>query len=126
MDPDPETNTNAPRATTTDASVDANAETGTNADADTETETEPAHPPAETLADEPPSAKLVFKVLEHDAPLTQQELADETMLPRRTVRFALSRLDEAGLVDDRVSFRDARQSVYSLTDDGERITAPSS
>ena len=81
-------------------------------------------PPAELLADEPPSAKLVFKVLEHDAPLTQQELAEETMLPRRTVRFALSRLDEAGLVEDRVSFRDARQSVYSLTDDGEQVVTP--
>lgn len=84
----------------------------------------PPAQPADALADEPPSAKLVFKVLEHDAPLTQQELAEETMLPRRTVRFALSRLEEADLVEDRVSFRDARQSVYSLTDAGQRAATP--
>ncbi|MFC6718244.1 winged helix-turn-helix transcriptional regulator [Natrialbaceae archaeon GCM10025810] len=79
-------------------------------------------PPAERLTDQPPSAKLVFKMLEYDGSLTQKELADETMLPQRTVRFALSRLEEVDLVEDRVSFRDARQSVYSLTDAGERAT----
>ena len=78
-------------------------------------------PPAELLADAPPSAKLVFTVLEHDGPLTQQELADETMLPRRTVRYALSRLDEADVVEAQISFRDARKSVYSLTDEGAEI-----
>ncbi|WP_049889429.1 MarR family transcriptional regulator [Natronolimnohabitans innermongolicus] len=77
--------------------------------------------PTATLADEPPSAKLVFKVLEHHDSLTQEQLAEETMLPRRTVRFALSRLDEAGLLDEQVSFRDARQSVYSLSSEGERV-----
>ncbi|RKD88055.1 helix-turn-helix transcriptional regulator [Halopiger aswanensis] len=78
--------------------------------------------PAETLAETPPSAKLVFKALEYDGSLTQAEIAEETLLPRRTVRDALSRLNDAGLVEGRVSFRDARQSVYSLTDDGERAT----
>ncbi|GAB3668425.1 winged helix-turn-helix transcriptional regulator [Halopiger thermotolerans] len=81
--------------------------------------------PREALAETPPSAKLVFKALEYNESLTQAEIAEETMLPRRTVRFALSRLDEAGLVDGRVSFRDARQSVYTLTDDGERVTRTS-
>lgn len=78
---------------------------------------------SETLSDVPPSAKLVFKVLEHDGSLTQGEIADETMLPRRTVRFALTRLEETGVVDAQVSFRDARKSVYSLTDDGAHVRA---
>lgn len=79
-------------------------------------------PPVELLTDQPPSAKLVFKILEYDGSLTQREIADETMLPQRTVRFALSRLEDVGLVEGRVSFRDARQSVYSLTDAGEHAT----
>ncbi|ELY40309.1 MarR family transcriptional regulator [Natronorubrum tibetense] len=82
-------------------------------------------PASETLSDLPPSAKLVFKVLEYNGSLTQGEIADETMLPRRTARFGLSRLKEGGLVEDQVSFRDARQSVYSLTETGEQIRAPS-
>lgn len=80
--------------------------------------------PSEKLSDLPPSAKLVYKVLEHNTALTQQQLAKETMLPKRTVRFAVTRLKEAGLVEGRISFRDARQSVYSLTDDGKQVHAP--
>ncbi|THE63241.1 hypothetical protein D8Y22_19400 [Salinadaptatus halalkaliphilus] len=43
------------------------------------------------------------------------------MLPKRTVRCAVTRLKESGLIEGRVSFRDARQSVYSLTEDGKRV-----
>lgn len=68
----------------------------------------------ETLRDCPPSAKLVAKVLEYDGPLTQQELAEETLLPTRTVRYAVSQLDEVGIVQSRFSFTDARKRVYSL------------
>ncbi|MCU4717072.1 MarR family transcriptional regulator [Halapricum hydrolyticum] len=68
------------------------------------------------LSDLPPSAKLVAKVLEGSAPLSQGELAEESLLPDRTVRYALNRLDEADLVDSRYSFRDARKQVYFLAD----------
>ena len=44
------------------------------------------------LRELPPSAKLVAKVLEGDAPLSQGGLADESLLPDRTVRYALNRL----------------------------------
>jgi len=63
----------------------------------------------------PPSAKLVAKVLDHDDGLTQTELAEETLLPPRTVRYALSRLEEADAVDSRFSFTDARKRLYTLT-----------
>ena len=66
------------------------------------------------LQDLPPSAKLVAKVLETDAPLSQGELANQSLLPDRTVRYALNRLEEADLVDSRYSFRDARKQVYYL------------
>ncbi len=68
----------------------------------------------EGLHDCPPSAKLVAKVLEYDGPLTQQELAEETLLPTRTVRYAVSQLDEIDIVQSRFSFTDARKRVYSL------------
>jgi DNA-binding MarR family transcriptional regulator len=68
----------------------------------------------ERLRELPPSAKLVAKVLETDAPLSQSGLAEETLLPDRTVRYALNRLDEVGLVESRYSFYDARKRVYAL------------
>ncbi len=66
------------------------------------------------LRDLPPSAKLVAKVLEGDAPLSQGGLAKESLLPDRTVRYALNRLEEEDLVDSRYSFEDARKQVYFL------------
>jgi DNA-binding MarR family transcriptional regulator len=62
----------------------------------------------------PPSAKLVAKALEYNDQLTQSQLAEETLLPARTVRYALSRLEEVDAVDSRFSFTDARKRVYSL------------
>lgn len=70
----------------------------------------------EILRELPPSAKLVAKVLEYQDTLTQSELAEETLLPPRTVRYALTRLDEAGLVESRFSFTDARKRIYTLTE----------
>ena len=68
----------------------------------------------ERLRELPPSAKLVAKVLETDAPLSQAQLAEESLLPDRTVRYALSRLEEQGLVHVRYSLQDARKQVYTL------------
>lgn len=70
----------------------------------------------ERLVDLPPSAKLVAKVLEQDAPLTQAELAEETLLPTRTVRYALERLERVDLVHSRPSLRDARKRVYAIAE----------
>jgi DNA-binding MarR family transcriptional regulator len=66
------------------------------------------------LRELPPSAKLVAKVLETDAPLSQGQLAEESLLPDRTVRYALNRLEESELVGSRYSFQDARKQVYYL------------
>ncbi len=67
------------------------------------------------LEDLPPSAKLVYKVLEYDGPLTQKRIVEETMLSARTVRYALERLEDRGVVDEDIYFADARQSLYQLT-----------
>ncbi|WP_262175590.1 MarR family transcriptional regulator [Haloarcula laminariae] len=69
----------------------------------------------ERLRELPPSAKLVAKVLEDEAPLSQGQLAETSLLPDRTVRYALNRLEESELVDSRYSFTDARKQVYFLT-----------
>jgi len=66
------------------------------------------------LDDLPPSAKLVYKVLEYDGPMTQKELVEESMLSARTVRYALDRLAERDVVDEEIYFADARQSLYEL------------
>ncbi|MFP4530706.1 MAG: MarR family transcriptional regulator [Halodesulfurarchaeum sp.] len=70
--------------------------------------------PPSCLDDLPPSAKLVYKVLEYDGPLTQKELVEESMLSARTVRYALDRLDDCECIDERVYFQDARQSLYRI------------
>jgi len=69
---------------------------------------------AEEIADLPPSAKLVYKVLEYDGPLTQKGIVEESMLSPRTVRYALERLDEIDIISEDVYFADARQNLYEL------------
>jgi DNA-binding MarR family transcriptional regulator len=75
------------------------------------------------LEDLPPSAKLVYKVLEYDGPLTQKRIVEETMLSARTVRYALERLEDRNVVDEDIYFADARQSLYQLTCDTDEPAA---
>lgn len=76
---------------------------------------------AETVEDLPPSAKLVFKVLEYNGSLTQKQIVNESMLSARTVRYALERLQGIDIVDEDIYFADARQNLYTL--DGEAVVA---
>ncbi len=62
----------------------------------------------------PPSAKLVYKVLETSGQLTQKDLIRETSLPSRTVRYAIQRLRDEQVLIERHYFTDARQSLYGL------------
>ena len=66
------------------------------------------------IDDLPPSAKLVFKVLEYKGALTQKQIVEESMLSARTVRYALERLEELGVVEEDVYFADARQNLYEI------------
>ncbi len=70
---------------------------------------------AKELIKMPPSAKLVLKVLEYEGPLTQKDIARRTLLPPRTVRYALSLLLKKGLVIKTPNLRDARQSMYYVS-----------
>lgn len=60
----------------------------------------------------PPGAKFVEHILEHQGPMTQAELLEETDLPRSTVRSALQRLEELDRITAEPSSDDARQSFY--------------
>jgi DNA-binding MarR family transcriptional regulator len=76
-------------------------------------EMEPSDAPIRRrVADTPPSAKLVFYVLEKEGPATPSQLACETRLPARTVRSALDTLLEIDLVERRRYVQDARKNVY--------------
>ncbi|ELY95266.1 hypothetical protein C482_16513 [Natrialba chahannaoensis JCM 10990] len=83
-------------------------------DSESKPESEP-HPNT-ALTGLPPSAKLVYKVLEYEGSLTQEELAAESRLCSRTVRYALGKLEKAEQVDSRVCLQDARQSKYQIVE----------
>ena len=68
----------------------------------------------EELTDLPPSAKLVYKVLEYNGPMTQKGIVEESMLSARTVRYALERLEDIDVVSEDVYFADARQNLYEI------------
>lgn len=70
-----------------------------------------------TLTELPPSAKLVYKTLEYEGPLTQGQLAETSLLPARTVRYALSTLQDEAVIDEELYIQDARKRLYSLTTD---------
>ncbi|MDO9539954.1 MAG: winged helix-turn-helix domain-containing protein [Methanocalculus sp.] len=56
----------------------------------------------------------MYKILESGRQMTQKELVMETSLSSRTVRYALRRLKDEGIIIERHSFIDARQSFYAL------------
>lgn len=77
-----------------------------------------------TIEDAPPSAKLVYKVLEYNGALTQKEIVERSMLSQRTVRDALDRLLALDVVTEEVYIPDARQSLYELAIDAQGAEPP--
>ena len=69
---------------------------------------------SEDVRDLPPSAKLVYLIVQETGPCTQAEIHERSLLPRRTVRHALSQLQDAGLVESRPYLGDARQVLYNV------------
>ena len=77
-----------------------------------------------SVASLPPSAKLVYKTLQYEGPLTQSQIADSSLLPQRTVRHALKKLAEADVVSESVYIMDARKSNYHLVGTEEPSADP--
>ncbi len=67
---------------------------------------------ADILPDAPESVKAVLCALEDHEPKTQKDIQEETGLPRRTLYTALRRLKDEGIVQQRISLRDTRQSYF--------------
>mgnify|MGYP003297542212 CR=1 FL=1 len=60
----------------------------------------------------PPSAKQVYETLQLSGPLTHKDLVATTGLPPRTVRWAVGRLKEAGVIGARCNLMDCRQCYF--------------
>lgn len=74
--------------------------------------------PDDVLEELSTSARLVYKVLEHEAgggPISQSDLAAETHLPTRTVRRVAGDLKDHGLIESRHGQKDSREIHYTLT-----------
>lgn len=63
----------------------------------------------------PMSARQVFDTLTRDGPLTHRDLVRATGMPGRTVRYAVGRLKEAGVIGARCNLMDCRQCFFFVT-----------
>jgi DNA-binding MarR family transcriptional regulator len=62
------------------------------------------------------SVEAILKRLEGHKPMTGKEIREATGLPRRTVYTALRKLRDLGLIQERSSLRDTRQTYFWLAD----------
>ncbi|MCZ9312575.1 MAG: winged helix-turn-helix domain-containing protein [Methanocorpusculum sp.] len=60
----------------------------------------------------PQSCITILRLLESTGSQTHKDIVAGTGLAPRTVRYALKRLKENGLVIEKFNFRDARQVIY--------------
>ena len=63
----------------------------------------------------PPSVAAILHQLEGHAPMTGKELREATGLPRRTIYTALRRLREMGILEERSSLKDTRQTYFWIS-----------
>lgn len=60
----------------------------------------------------PPSARILMRLLDDGKPRTFKDMTNEADIAPRTIRYALKRLKEKGLIIEKFNFRDARQVLY--------------
>jgi len=72
----------------------------------------------------PPSSQKVLHLLEQGGSMTHKDIVKESCLAPRTVRYALKRLKDQGLILEKFNFRDARQIIYQCrVSEPQRATA---
>jgi DNA-binding transcriptional regulator GbsR (MarR family) len=64
----------------------------------------------------PPSVEEVFCTLYRHTPMTGAELREATGRPRRTVYEALRHLKQIGLLRERPSLKDTRQTLFWIAE----------
>lgn len=62
-----------------------------------------------------PSLKLVLKILQSNGWMTQKEIIFETTLPPRTTRYALKKLKDAKVIQERLNLSDMRMKSFRYT-----------
>jgi transcription initiation factor IIE alpha subunit len=67
------------------------------------------------VADLPPSARQVYATLSTAGALTHRDLVRTTGMPARTVRYAVGRLREAGVIGARCNLHDCRQCYFFVS-----------
>ncbi len=60
----------------------------------------------------PPSSRTLFGLFKDGMQLTYKQLVAQSGLPPRTVRYALKKLKDNGLIAEKFNFQDARQIIY--------------
>jgi DNA-binding MarR family transcriptional regulator len=75
---------------------------------------------ANALPPVPASVEKVLGELMTHPPMTGKELRDATGLPRRTIYTALRRLRALGILKERSSLRDTRQTYFWVGEDPPR------
>jgi DNA-binding transcriptional ArsR family regulator len=73
------------------------------------------------IEDLPPSVRLVLQSLHRTDGLTTSQLAEETGLAERTIRYALTRLDDQGVIESRYLLSDPQTCKYELTLDAQHL-----
>jgi DNA-binding Lrp family transcriptional regulator len=68
--------------------------------------------PPELVEGLPASARTVYAKLQETGPLTHRDLVERTGMPPRTVRYAVGRLRQAGVIDARCNLMDCRQCFF--------------
>ncbi len=64
----------------------------------------------------PPSSQKILVLLEDGSALTHKELVRLSNLAPRTVRYALKKLKDNGMIIEKFNFRDARQILYEYNE----------
>lgn len=73
----------------------------------------------------PASVQTIVHKLVERSPMTGKEIREATGLPRRTVYTALRRLREMGLLQERSSLKDTRQTYFWLSGEAASWVAAS-
>ncbi len=63
----------------------------------------------------PMSAQRTFEAIREAGPLTSSQLRERTNIPGRTLRYAVGRLKEEGMLETRCSLRDCRTCYFFVS-----------
>jgi len=61
-----------------------------------------------------PSSKFILYLLKQRGPLKQQEIVEKTLLPKRTIAYALKKLQEKNFIEKSKDLIDKRVSIFKI------------